>query len=187
MDTPSAHADCEYSFAIGQQSGPLPSRSVVRTLGARSARGTVSTRTRSLTTLSTRSNPMRWRQYSGHGRAGRQCAPSAECAHRSARSARTGRSGGRAISWYSCVGRYSLGTECPTLGYSGYSHGVSCAWTRMGDTRDGTVSGNTPVLACLRPRTPRGTRSTHTGSSEDPHGGTPDAHREYAKPPTRAV
>jgi hypothetical protein len=48
-------------------------------------------------------------------------------------------------------------------GNSEYSHGVSRAWTRVGSTRDGTVSGNTPVLACLRPRTPRGTRSTHTG------------------------
>ncbi len=98
-------------------------------------------------------------------------------------------------------GVLSQGTECPTLGYSGYSDGVSCAWTRVGSTRDGTVSGNTPVLACLKPSTPRGTRSTHTGvlggprgtrsthtgSLEDPHGGTLDPHREHAKPPTRAL
>ncbi len=31
--------------------------------------------------------------------------------------------------------------------YSGYSHGVSRAWTRMGDTRDTTVSGRPSELA----------------------------------------
>jgi hypothetical protein len=39
-------------------------------------------------------------------------------------------------------------------GYSEYSHGVSRAWTRVGGTRDGSVSGSPSVLACLKPSTP---------------------------------
>jgi hypothetical protein len=71
--------------------------------------------------------------------------------NRCARSTRTGRSGIVIDPAHSCLGRthevLSLGTECATLGYSEYSHGVSRAWTRVGGTREGTVSGNTPVLA----------------------------------------
>ncbi len=103
-----------------------------------------------------------------------------------------GHSGGRVIDpAYSCFGRthgaLSLTSECPTLGYSGYSHGVSCAWTRVGGTRDGTVSGSPPVLARPTPSTPGVLGVLTRGSLEDPQGGPLDAHREYAKPPTRAL
>ncbi len=133
----------------------------------------------------TRSTRMRWRRTRSGGVGGRAGAVSrrrrARCTTAQHRSERAPSA--------ECASEYPEYPEYPesASGYSGCSHGVSRAWTRVGGTRDGTVSGSPSVLARPRPSTPRGTRSTHTGSSEDSHGGALDAHRAHAKPPTRAL
>lgn len=71
--------------------------------------------------------------------------------------------------WVALTG-YSLGTECPTLGYSGYSHGVSCAWNRMADSgwhREWQPIGTRRPQAEYSP----GYSEYSHGSSENSHAG----------------